>query len=128
MMRQVWRSAMVSAEALFRWEHPERGLIMPDEFIDLFGVAGLIVPIGAWILEEACRQLVQWQERRDVGVDLVTFVRFEQVARTKLELDSPPYNYGTTDALGGHEARSHGSSGAMPTLSNITIVMKLSAL
>jgi len=54
--------SIVGFEALIRWEHPERGLLMPDEFISIAEDSGLIIPIGEWVLRTACIQNKAWQD------------------------------------------------------------------
>jgi diguanylate cyclase (GGDEF)-like protein len=65
-----------SFEALLRWNHPERGWVAPNEFIPLAEENGLIVPIGEWVLREACREAARWPAHLKVAVN-VSVVQFK---------------------------------------------------
>jgi len=66
--------APAAVEALVRWQHPERGIILPQDFVPLAEEIGLILPIGKWMITEACRQAQRWQAAGDVGASLVASV------------------------------------------------------
>jgi EAL domain-containing protein (putative c-di-GMP-specific phosphodiesterase class I) len=83
----VWdmNTGRVSAlEALVRWQHPQRGLVGPASFMEVAESSGLVVPIGSWVLHEACRHLGEWH--RDGRTDLTLFVNISarQLGRTEL--------------------------------------------
>lgn len=98
-------SKMMGVEALVRWQHPQRGLVPPAEFIPIAERTGLIAEIDAWVMDQACRQMCQWlAEGRDlsflaVNISSRLFARhelYEQVAKvlhdtgldpSKLELE-----------------------------------------
>lgn len=62
-VHDLFTAKMVGVEALVRWQHPERGLVPPGEFIPIAERTGLIAEVDAWVLRESCRQMVQWQEQ-----------------------------------------------------------------
>jgi len=96
---------LAGAEVLLRWQDPERGLVMPGQFIKVAEETGLILKLGNWVLEQACRQLASWQQsgfqlaRLSVNVSpvqfqhkefidtLTTLIQRYEVDPTKLELE-----------------------------------------
>jgi diguanylate cyclase (GGDEF)-like protein/PAS domain S-box-containing protein len=66
----------IGVEALLRWRHPERGLLQPDQFLQVAEECGLIVPIGEWVLQQACAQARRW---RDQGFPVVVAVNLSTV-------------------------------------------------
>ena len=76
---------IVAVEALMRWQHPEMGLVPPDDFIPLSEETGLIIPMGEWILKTACAQLVEWRQQ---GLDIHRVA--VNLSGRQLQLDTLP--------------------------------------
>ncbi|MDD2369696.1 MAG: EAL domain-containing protein, partial [Sulfuricurvum sp.] len=81
---EVKTKKIIGAEALLRWNHPEMGLVMPDEMISIAEESGLIVPIGEWVMKEACSQFIQWKTHHLKGSEIeriainVSAIQFRQ--------------------------------------------------
>ena len=71
--------SVVGVEALLRWNHPNRGLLQPDDFIPALEASGLIVPVGRWVLIEACRQAMAWRQEGRVSTGMSVNVSARQM-------------------------------------------------
>ena len=73
------RSGMVEGcEALVRWQHPERGLLLPADFLGVAEEAGLVVALDWWVLEQTCRNLLRWQQRFPAHAGLIASVNMNE--------------------------------------------------
>ncbi|NEP60367.1 MAG: EAL domain-containing protein, partial [Symploca sp. SIO2G7] len=75
---------IVGAEALVRWRHPEKGIILPSKFIAVAEETGLIVPIGEWVLYRACQQVQDWHNRGFVPLRLAVNISGRQFNQMEL--------------------------------------------
>ncbi len=78
-------------EALVRWKHPTMGLISPSEFIPIAEESGLIVALGQWVLEKACRDMIEWQARDPRNAPAMVSVN---LSRAEIALGQPPARAG----------------------------------
>lgn len=96
---------LISCEALIRWQHPTRGLLAPFFFIDTIENNGLIIPVGKWIIQEACRQCAEWNKMGlgdikisinlsarqfsdpDLIIDIQSAIKTYQISPTQLEFE-----------------------------------------
>jgi diguanylate cyclase (GGDEF)-like protein/PAS domain S-box-containing protein len=89
---------ITAVEALVRWQHPERGLLAPAEFIPVAEESGLIVPMGEWVLREACTQLAAWRKAGTVDSDVRVAVNV-----SPRQLSQPELPQSVTEALAAAE-------------------------
>ena len=87
------KNKLIGVEALIRWLHPERGIIMPKKFIPIAEASGIILPIGLWVMQNACNQLVKWASvpkmaelSMAVNVSVMQFHQIDFVSQILTEL------------------------------------------
>jgi len=79
--------ALCGFEALLRWQHPERGLVPPGEFISVLEDTGLIVPVGEWVLRTVCQQIAAWQKLGLVALPVAVNLSVRQFQHENLETE-----------------------------------------
>ncbi|MBP0599296.1 EAL domain-containing protein [Herbaspirillum sp. LeCh32-8] len=117
---------VIGAEALLRWQHPVHGLVGPDEFIALAERSGLIIPIGAWVLDEACRQMREWIRlghadwKIAVNLSALQFAdpNLLEIVRTTLEKHQLPPRCLTLEVT--ESTAMHDTAASMQTLEKIS--------
>lgn len=75
----ILNDKMVGVEALVRWQHPEKGLIQPSEFISVAEESGLIVPLGEWVLRKACSDIRRWIDEESIALSLSVNISVQQL-------------------------------------------------
>lgn len=80
-----FRSGMIVAvEALLRWQHPQRGLLLPKDFIDVAEESGLMAQLEEWVLERACRQLREWSEQGQPAIKIAVNLTSGQISHSNI--------------------------------------------
>jgi predicted signal transduction protein with EAL and GGDEF domain len=80
----IKRNKIIAVEALLRWNHPELGVISPKDFIPIAEETGLIIPIGEWVIYEACRQNKEWQDKGYTNIKVAVNLSAKQFAEVDL--------------------------------------------
>lgn len=81
---RAYDRTLTGFEALLRWQHPSRGLLMPDLFLPLAEKSGLILALGSWVINEACRQLSEWREQGKLDWTVAVNISALQFGQPKL--------------------------------------------
>jgi diguanylate cyclase (GGDEF)-like protein/PAS domain S-box-containing protein len=75
----IQQQKMVGVEALVRWQHPERGMILPNEFINVAEESGLIIPLGEWVMRKACTDIRRWLDEESIKLSLSVNISVQQL-------------------------------------------------